>query len=163
VVAPQGAAESGYLPSQTDGTGAFHVTAPSDGDVNVAAISPRLAPAVQTGIQPPSEGDPPEVVLHASAGGTLRVRVVRRSGSPVMGAQLAYQPVPLFPGSDVVADRNRAAPTDADGATRLMLLHPGTYVRPIVGRADVVPVRVAVSGGGVGRRPPSAVGRVFSQ
>jgi hypothetical protein len=144
VVAPPGAAESGYLPSQTDGTGAFHVTAPSDGDVNVAAISPRFAPAVQTGIEPPAEGDPPEVVLHASAGGTLRVRVVRRSGSPVMGAQLAYQPVPLFPGSDVVVDRNRPAPTDADGVTRLTLLHPGTYVLSIAGRTDVAPVQVVV-------------------
>jgi protocatechuate 3,4-dioxygenase beta subunit len=147
VVAPQGAAESGYLPSQTDGTGTFHVTAPSDGDVNVAAISPRFAPAVQTGVQPPSEGDPPEVVLHASAGGTLRVRVVRRSGSPVMGAQLAYQPAPLFPGSDVVVDRNRPAPTDADGATRLTLLHPGAYILSIVGRAEVVAVQVVVTEG----------------
>jgi carboxypeptidase family protein len=147
VVAPPGAAESGYLPSQTDGAGAFHATAPADGPVNVAAISPRFAPVVQSDVEPPPGGDAPEIVLHASAGGALRVRVVRRSGGPVPGAQLSYQPVPLFPGCDVVVDRNRPAPTDADGVTRLTLLRPGAYAVSIVGRADVAPVQAEVNEG----------------
>ena len=147
VVAPLGAAESGYLPSQTDGTGAFRITAPADSPVSVAAISSLFAPAVETDIEPSPEGGAPEVVLHASAGGTLRIRVVHRAGGPVAGAQVAYQPVPLFPGSDVVVDRDRPTPTDADGTTRVTRLHPGTYVLSIVGRTDVTPVQVAVSEG----------------
>ena len=58
VVAPPGAAESGFLPTQTDAAGGFRITAPSDGPVNVAAISPRFAPAVQTGIEMPAGRTP---------------------------------------------------------------------------------------------------------
>jgi protocatechuate 3,4-dioxygenase beta subunit len=147
VVAPRGAAESGYLPSQTDGTGAFHVTAPTDSPVNVAAISPRFAPAVLSDVEAPLQGDAPEIMLHASAGGSLRVRVQRRSGAAVQGAQVAYQPNPLFPGSDVVVDRNRPAPTDGDGVTRLTLLHPGDYLVWVAGRLDIRPVPAVVGEG----------------
>jgi hypothetical protein len=147
VVAPRDAAESGYLPSQTDGNGAFHVTAPTDNPVNVAAISPGFAPAVQSDVEAPSEGDGPEILLHASAGGTLRVRVVRRSGGALPGAQVTYQPVPLFPGSDVVVDRNRPVPTDAEGVTHLTLVHPGVYLVSLAGRADVTPVQAVVNEG----------------
>ena len=147
VVAPPGAAESGSLPSQTDGNGAFRITAPADGTVCVAAISQLFAPAVRADIEPTMEGSPPEVVLHASAGGTLRIHVAHRGGDPVAGAQVAYQPARLFPGSDVVVDRNRPKPTDADGMTRLTLLYPGAYVVSVVGRGDVRPVPVVVSEG----------------
>jgi hypothetical protein len=147
VVAPRDAAESGYLPSQTDGNGAFQVTAPTDSPVGVAAISTRFAPAVQHDVEPPSGGDGPEILLRASVGGTLRVRVVRRSGQALQGAQVAYQPVPLFPGSDVVVDRNRPAPTDVEGVTRLTLLHPGVYQISIAGRTDVTPVEAVVNEG----------------
>ena len=46
-----------------------------------------------------------------------------------------------------MVDRNRPAPTDAEGATRVARLHPGTYVLSIAGRADVPPVQVTVSEG----------------
>jgi protocatechuate 3,4-dioxygenase beta subunit len=147
VVAPEGAAESGYLPAQTDGTGAFRITAPADGAVNVAAISPRFAPAVQTGIEPPAEGDAAEVVLRATAGGSLRVRVVRRGGDPVPGAVVTYRPIPLFPGADVVVERNRPRSTDADGTTVVTMLYPTTYVVTVVGRRDAVPGQVVVNEG----------------
>jgi hypothetical protein len=147
VVAPDGAAESGYLPSQTDQTGAFRVTAPADGPVNVSAIAARYAPAVQTGIEPPGSGDAPEVVLHATAGGSMRIRVVHRNGQPVAGAQLSYQPFPLFPGCDVVMDRNRPQPTGPDGSTLVTLLYPGDYAVSIVGRRDTPSIRVFVNEG----------------
>lgn len=147
VVAPDGAAESGYLPAQTDGTGSFRITAPADGPVNVAAISPSFAPAVQIDVEQPADGDASEVVLHANAGGTLRVRVVHRGGGPVPGAQIAYQPVPLFPGSDVVVERNRPRTTDPDGTTLVTMLYPTTYVVTVVGRRDSAAAQVIVSGG----------------
>lgn len=147
VVAPQGAAESGYLPAQTDATGAFRITAPADGAVNVAAISPNFAPAVQTDIEQLADGNSPDVLLHATAGGALRVRVVRRGGDPVQGLQVTYQPVPLFPGCDVSVDRNRPSNTDAEGTARVALVHPGAYLVSVLGRRDVTPVRVDVNEG----------------
>ena len=147
VVAPAGAAESGYLPAQSDGTGAFRITAPADGPVSVSAISPRFAPVVQTDIEPPGNGDAAEVLLRASAGGSLRVRVVHRGGGPVPGAQVAFQPVPLFPGSDVVVERNRPRSTDANGITVVKLLRPGDYVISVPGRRDSTTVQVTVSEG----------------
>lgn len=147
MVAPQGAAESGYLPAQTDGTGRFRITAPADAPVNVAAISPRFAPAVRNDVEQPVDEDTFEVVLQASAGGTLRVRVVHRGGGPVPGAQIAFRPVPLFPGCDVVMERNRPKTTDADGTTFVRLLYPGTYLVSIVGRRDAAAVQVRVDEG----------------
>jgi protocatechuate 3,4-dioxygenase beta subunit len=147
VVAPAGAAESGYLPAQTDASGAFRITAPPDGPISVAAISPRFAPAVQTGVEMPPDGSPGDIVLQAGPGGTLRVRVVRRNGDPVPGQKIAYQPVPLFPGSDVVLDRNPAKTTDGDGITRIPLLYPGTYVLSIIGRRDTPSVEAVVNDG----------------
>ncbi len=148
VVAPRGTAESGYLPAQTDGTGRFRVTAPADAPVSVAAISPRFAPAVQNDVEQPANEDGFEVVLQASEGGTLRVRVVRQGGGgPVPGAQVAFRPVPLFPGCDVVMERNRPKSTDADGATIVTRLYPGTYFVSIVGRRDSPAVQVGVEDG----------------
>lgn len=149
VVAPDGAAESGYLPSQTDATGAFRITAPADGPVNVAAIAARFAPAVATDIEQSGDGGGADVVLHASAGGSLRVRVAHRGGEPVAGVQLAFQPVPLFPGCDVVMDRNRPKPTEADGSTLIPLLYPGSYMVSIPGRHDAPALSVVVSEGTV--------------
>jgi len=147
VVAPQGTAESGYLPAQTDGAGGFRITAPADSPVNVAAISQRFAPAVRNDVEQPADGDASEVVLQASAGGTLRVRVVHRGGGPVAGAQIAFRPVPLFPGCDVVMERNLPKTTDADGTTLVTLLYPGAYLVSIVGRRDTEAVQVGVDEG----------------
>jgi hypothetical protein len=147
VVAPPGAAESGFLPAQTDAAGNFRITAPADGAVNVAAISPRFAPSVQTGIEMPADGSPGDVVLNMGPGGTLRVRVERRNGAPVPGQAVAYQPVPMFPGSDVVLDRNPARPTGADGTTRVPLLYPGSYLLSITGRRDVPAIQATVIDG----------------
>jgi hypothetical protein len=147
VVAPAGAAESGYLPSQSDATGAFRITAPADGPVSVGAISQALAPAVETNVVQPSDGTPGDVVLHATPGGAMRVRVAHRNGDPLAGAQIAYQPSPLFPGCDVAVDRNRPNVTGADGTTLVPRLFPGTYVVTIPGRRDASPIQVNVNDG----------------
>jgi hypothetical protein len=102
---------------------------------------------VQTDIQPPGSDNPPEVELRATVGGTLRLRVVHRGGAPVPGVQAAFRPVPLFPGSDLVSDRNRPKPTDADGITVVTRLYPGEYLVTLVGRRDAAPVTVAVGEG----------------
>ena len=147
VVAPAGAAESGFLPAQTDATGGFRITAPSDGPVSVAAISSHFAPAVQSGIEMPPDGKPAEVLLHAGAGGTLVVRVAHRNGDAAPGQRIAYLPSPLFPGSDVVIDRNPARSTGPDGITRVPLLYPGTYLISVVGRRDTPTVQAVVIDG----------------
>ena len=147
VVAPSGASESGYLPSQTDATGAFRITAPADSPTNVGAISPRFAPAVQNDVEQPSDSANSDIVLHATPGGSMRIRVVHRGGAGVSGVQIAYQPVPLFPGSDVVVDRNKPAVTDADGSTLVTLLYPSAYVVSIPGRRDAASIEVNVNEG----------------
>jgi protocatechuate 3,4-dioxygenase beta subunit len=147
VVAPPGAAESGFVPTRTDNSGRFRITAPVDGPVNVAAISSQFAPAVRMDVQPPGSDDSPEVELRATAGGALRIRVAHRGGAPVAGVQATFRPVPLFPGSDLVTDRNRPKPTDADGTTVVTRLYPGEYVVSLVGRRDAAPVTVAVGEG----------------
>jgi protocatechuate 3,4-dioxygenase beta subunit len=147
VVAPEGAAESGYLPAQTDTSGGFRITAPAEGPVNVTAISPNFAPAVQTNVEPPAGGDAQEVLLRATPGGSLRVRVVHRGGGPVPGQEITYKPIPLFPGCDVVVSRNRPRTTDPNGTTVISRLHPGAYVITIVGRRDSPQGQVVISEG----------------
>jgi hypothetical protein len=147
VVAPDGAAESGYIPTQSDATGAFKITAPSDGAVNVAAIAAHFAPAVQTGIDQSNDDSGGDVQLHATVGGSLRIRVVHKSGDPVGGAQLAFQPAQLFPGADVFVDRNRPKPTGTDGTTVIPNLYPGNYMVSYPGRRDVPVVQASVSEG----------------
>jgi protocatechuate 3,4-dioxygenase beta subunit len=147
VVAPLGAAESGFVPSHTDPQGRFRITSSADGPVCVSAISPRYAPAVQCAIHPPDSDNPPVVELQATPGGSLRIRVVHRGGAPVAGVQTAFRPDPLFPGSDLVIDRNRPKPTDADGTAVVTRLIPGAYIVSLVGRRDGGPVSVVVGEG----------------
>jgi hypothetical protein len=147
VVAAVGNAESGFLPAHTDRTGAFKVTAPIDQPVSVSAISPRFAPAVEANIQPPSGGEGPPVELRATMGGSLRVRVVHRGGTPVVGAQPAFRPLTLYPGCDVVMDRNIPPKTDQDGTSVLLRMHPGQYVISLLGRRDSAPQSVSVGDG----------------
>ena len=147
VVAAPGNAESGFLPSHTDRAGMFRITAPADGPVNVSAISPRFAPAVATDIQPAGSDDAPPVELRTGAGGSLRIRVVHRGGGPVAGAQPAYRPLMLYPGSDVVMDRNVPKRTDTEGASVITKLYPGQYVVSLVGRRDTAPAQVSIGEG----------------
>jgi hypothetical protein len=147
VVAAPGNAESGFLPSHTDRSGMFRITAPADGPVNVSAISPRFAPAVATDIQPTGSDDAPPVELRTGAGGSLHIRVVHRGGGPVAGAQPAYRPLMLFPGSDVVMDRNVPKRTDIEGNSVVTKLYPGQYVVSLVGRRDAAPAEVSVGEG----------------
>jgi len=147
VVAAPGNAESGFLPSHTDRSGMFRITAPADGPVNVSAISPRFAPAVATEIQPAGSDEAPPVELRATAGGSLRIRVVHRGGGPVAGAQPAYRPLMLFPGSDVVMDRNVPKRTDIEGHSVVTRLYPGQYVVSLVGRRDTAPAQVSIGEG----------------
>ncbi|HEX4825986.1 MAG TPA: carboxypeptidase-like regulatory domain-containing protein [Candidatus Polarisedimenticolaceae bacterium] len=148
VVAAPGNAESGFLPSHTDSSGAFRITCPLDGPVSVAAISPRFAPAVKTDIDPPSgTDDGPDVQLKTTVGGSLRIRVVHRGGGPVPGASTAIRPMPLFPGADLVIDRNRPKPTDGDGVALVGNLYPGVYVVAVVGRNDASPAQANVGEG----------------
>jgi hypothetical protein len=146
-VAASGNSESGFLPSHTDASGQFRITAPADGPVNVGAISRRFAPAVQTDILPPGGDNAPEIVLRATPGGSMRIRVTHRSGKPAAGVHPMVRPVPLYPGADLMMDRNRPQPTDAEGTSVVMRLYPGAYIVGLVGRRDATPVEAMVGEG----------------
>ena len=147
VVAAPGNAESGFLPANSDATGAFRITAPTDGAVNVTAIPTGYAPARQDNVTAPSGDTPQEIELQAGPGGSVRIRAVHHDTEPVAGVQAVLQPDPLFPGCDYVADHNRPKPTGGDGTSIVTLLAPGDYIVTVTGRAHVNPVRVTVTEG----------------
>ena len=55
--------------------------------------------------------------------------------------------MPLFPGSEFLALRNRPNPTDPQGASLVDLLSPGIYQVTVPSRRDVRPVPATVSEG----------------
>jgi hypothetical protein len=106
------------------------------------AATPRPGKAVRV-----ETGEDGGFVAKGLTGELFRVRVVHRGGGSVAGAQVAFRPVPVFPGCEVVRERNRPKTTDADGATLVTPLYPGAYLVSIVGRRDTAAVQVGVDEG----------------
>jgi protocatechuate 3,4-dioxygenase beta subunit len=144
VIAVPGQAESGALSTNSDSSGAFRITAPADGPMSVTAFANGWAPAVLDDVPPPAGPDDAPVVVQATAGGALRIRVTDSRGQPLAGERLASRPEPLYPGSDTVAQRAPLPLTDGDGVALLTLLVPRSYVITIPGRRGVDPVMVTV-------------------
>jgi hypothetical protein len=147
VVAPRGQIQSAFLPSYTDAGGTFKMTAPADGPLDITAIPPGWAPARLMDVMPADPEDTSAIVLRASFGGRVLIRVVDHDGLPVAGAQLGLWPATGFLGSTFLAERNRPQPTNAEGVSRVGLLAPGDYSVVTYGRQSVTPVRVAVEDG----------------
>jgi hypothetical protein len=86
--------------------------------------------------------------LEASAGGRIRVHVVRPDGLGRSGVQLRVRAQPEFLGS--MSFRQATLPTtDGQGYATADLLRPATYVVSVENHPEVAPATVAVSEGGV--------------
>ena len=148
-VAPAGSPESAlFLPVQTDVNGAFQITAPAEGPVDITAVSSAWAPARVSNLTPPPEDDA-EVVLRASLGGRIRVQVAGSGGQPIAGLPILVRPIPSFPGSEFAFGGNRRpGPTGPDGTTLVTMLVPGvSYEVSVPGRKGVQPAQVVVGEG----------------
>jgi protocatechuate 3,4-dioxygenase beta subunit len=122
MTAPSGAASgSGGLPTTSDVNGAFVVTAPADGPIDLTAIASGFPPARAVAVQPQ---DGAEVVLRAPRPGHIRVSAQNPDGSPVVGAKVTCRAVPDYLGAGMV---ERPLSTGTDGTTTIASLAPGAY------------------------------------
>lgn len=135
------------MTAETDVNGAFRMTDPASGPIDLTAISSGWAPARLVGFVAPGAADAPGPVLQASAGGSLRVLVVGLDGLPRPGVTLVVRATPGFLASDVANLFQPPPPTDAAGRSRVTRLAPGTYEVGVPARGDVPAVVVVVSEG----------------
>jgi protocatechuate 3,4-dioxygenase beta subunit len=126
MTAPSGTLPAGRdaMPASSDVNGAFVVTAPADGPIDLTAVASGFPPARAVSVQPQ---DGVDVVLRAPRPGRMRVSVVDRSGVPVAGARVTYRAVPDYLGGGFLSFLDRTPPTGNDGATTLLALGPGGY------------------------------------
>lgn len=144
VAAPAGSLERTAIPASTDVNGAFVLTAPSDGAVDVAAFARGYAPARASGVDPASS----EPVLVVGQGGRLRMTVLDRDGKPLPGVSVTAAASPPFLGSDLALFLGRPAPTGPDGTTTAGPLAPGGYEISVRLGARTATATVAVPDGG---------------
>jgi protocatechuate 3,4-dioxygenase beta subunit len=131
--------------SMTDVNGAFTVTAPSEGPVDVGVYAAGWAPAWRSGIVP-REGEQTTIVV--SPGGTIEIRLRGSDGRPVSGIQVQIAPLGgAFPRTSMVFSTRQPPPTGPDGVAVADLLAPGAYEIQLPGR-DVAPAQVTVTEGG---------------
>ena len=126
ITAPSGTLPSGRdsIPTTSDVNGAFFVTAPVDGPIDLTAVATGFPPARAVSVQPQ---DGVEVVLRAPRPGRVRVSVLDPNGLPVAGARVACRAVPDYLGAGYLSFLDRTPPTGADGTTTVSSLAPGAY------------------------------------
>jgi protocatechuate 3,4-dioxygenase beta subunit len=123
---PSGTLSSGRdsMQAVSDVNGAFFVTAPVDGPIDLTAVASGFPPARAVSIQPQ---DGVDVVLRAPRPAHVRVIVVNPDGNPVVGARVSCRAVPDYLGAGYASFLDRTPPTGADGATTVSSLAPGAY------------------------------------
>jgi protocatechuate 3,4-dioxygenase beta subunit len=124
---PSGSSDAPFLPSSTDVNGAFVLTAPSDGPIDLVAVARGYAPARASGIVPEETADGSGVVLRVSSGGRIRIRVVDGSGAPVVGARVSVSASPPYPGSSLAVFVSGNLVTGPEGSATATSLAPGSY------------------------------------
>jgi len=145
LAAPAGAGDPlNAASAETDINGAFRMTAPADGLLDLTALAPGWAPAHRASVDSAGESD---IVLQVGRGGSLDLRVVDASGRPRSGIYLSVSPVPGYVGSDLGRLLRPVPPTDSDGRTLSANLAPGTYNIVILGRLDLPPTSATVQDG----------------
>ncbi len=136
LVAPAGSTDSwgtGASTCPTDINGAFRVTLPGAGALDVTAIAGGWAAVRLLGVVPGASSE--ELILRAGRGGALHIRAGDASGLPRAGVVPAVRAIPAFLGSDLVRLIAPPAPTDGAGLTVLEHLAPGLYEVSIPGYA----------------------------
>ena len=129
--------------AETDVNGAFQMTVPAEGPLDLAAIGGGRAPALLRGVTP---GEEP-LTLRMTWGGTLRVHVVGPDGTPRAGITLAVRAVPGFLASDMAQLIGPPPLTDSAGVSLIPRLAAGTYEVRVVGRDEALPGQVVVHEG----------------
>ncbi len=124
IAAPAGSLVRTAIPASTDVNGAFVLTAPSDGPIDVVAVARGYAPAKVSGVVP---DDSAEIVLRMSSGGRIRLRVVGAGGAPISGARATVAASPPYPGSDLAMWMSGTLVTGPDGTALATGLAPGSY------------------------------------
>ena len=133
------------LPTTSDVNGAFVLTVPVDGPLDLAAAAPGYAPARATGIVPSDEQD---VTLQAPAGGRVRIVAMGADGKPVAGAAVGCRAVPDFLGASYASFMNRPSATGADGVSVVGPLAAGSYECTVSRETKKVSKAVTVGEGG---------------
>jgi protocatechuate 3,4-dioxygenase beta subunit len=143
LVAPSGSIQSDSMPASTDVTGAFVITAPAEGPVDLVALAAGYAPARTAGVLPDPTGSS-EVVLQSRPGAIIRVLVVGADGKPVAGAMVDPRPNPPFLGSEMFRLLNRLQ-TDSTGVATATSLAGGGYdvTATSAGKSAAVTISVA--------------------
>jgi protocatechuate 3,4-dioxygenase beta subunit len=133
--------------AETDVNGAFEMTSPADGPLDLSVFAAGWAPSLARGLVPDERGEHEPIVLHVRPGGRLRVQVVDHEGHPVAGVHLLARPVPAFVGSEIGRLLRPPPPTDAAGVAWIELLSRGNWEIAIVGQSDVAPLVVPIDDG----------------
>ncbi len=143
-----GAPGATTLPSETDGTGFFRLSAPSDGPCDLEAVARGFAPGALRGFAPPPDPEAPGARITLTPGASIVVRVVDASGTGVDGAQPVVQPETPSQAFTIARLFAPVPPTDASGTSRILALAPGTYLVSVAGRPELGPMRIGVGGDG---------------
>jgi protocatechuate 3,4-dioxygenase beta subunit len=145
VAAPSGSMTPDSMPAKSDATGAFVVTGPADGPVDLAAFAPGYAPARAAAILPDPAGSG-EVVLQPGASGSIRILVVGSDGKPVADAFVLPRPNPPFLGSEIFLYLDRVQ-TDANGVATATGLAGARYDVTVISAGKRASVTVSVVAG----------------
>jgi hypothetical protein len=144
LVAPAGGEPAAAMPGETDRSGAFRVTAPVEGPLDVTVLAGGWAPLRVSGILPPERHDDPGLELRVGPGGGVRVRIVGATGEPLPGLRPVVRPVTPFAGSEYSFLFDPIPPTDTAGESLIQRLAPGAYEVRLAGRQDVAAVLATV-------------------
>ncbi len=146
LTAPSGTSTAGDdLRAMSDVNGAFVITAPAEGPIDITAIADGYPPARAVSVQPEDVSDVP---VRAPRPGRVRVSVIDSHGNAVEGASVSCRAVPGFLGADFMRFGGRTPATGRDGVTTVSALAPGGYELTATSQARHASQSVSLTEGG---------------
>ena len=115
--------------------GSFVLDSPSDGPLDITALSPGWAPTRLSGVMPTEDE---EIILRIGLGGRIAVTILDRKGLPKEGVSLEIHAEPPWLGSEIPG---RFGPQTISGPAGIAVagnLAPGTYRVTVPGGASAV-------------------------